>query len=290
VDDNIPISILSDVHAGEVVDPKQVFGLNEYSMTIMQERLSMYVNNIFWLLEEHLSPREYSGFVFCLGGDMIAGDIHQELSETNEQQVMPVLLDLYQNLKYVIEILADKFGKLFIPCVYGNHGRTNKKPQHKSQAYKNFDWLLYHLLADSFQEDSRVNFLIGDDDEVQFKVANTVYRLTHGAQLTGGSGFIGPLAPITRGEKKKNIVAQTQSLPYDVLLMGHFHQTLWMPRTVVNGSLVGYSEYAADKNLEYEPPKQMLWLTDPSFGKVSPMEVYCDNARTQAQSLKQVVF
>jgi hypothetical protein len=267
----------SDFHWAEKVKSSQVFGLNHYDVETAKYRLSKLVGNTFWLLDEHLAPRQYPGFVLNLGGDMVSGDIHSELTETNEQFMMPTLLDLYKNLRHAIQQMADKYTKLLIPCVYGNHGRTNKKPQHKDQAYKNFDWLLYHLLADYFSDNENIRFLIGDDDEVQYQVLNHVYRLTHGSQFRGGVGFIGPIAPITRGEHKKRIVSQSQDTVYDTLLLGHFHKCHWSSKIVVNGSLKGYDEFAADHNLEYEDPKQMMWLTDTTRGKVSPLEIWCED-------------
>lgn len=280
--DNVPMTMWSDFHWGETVKSSQVFGLNEYDMSIAAERLQTLVGNTTWLLREHLSRREYPGLVLALGGDMVSGDIHQELSETNEQHMMPVMVDLYGHLRRAIDQMADEFGALYVPCVFGNHGRTNKKPQHKDQAYKNFDWLLYNLLADWYQDDARVQFLIGDDDEISFAVAGHRYRMTHGAQFRGGVGFIGALAPIVRGEHRKRIASQSQDTVYDTLLLAHFHQCIWRPRLVVNGSLKGYDEFATDNSFEFEPPKQMVWLTDPTLGKVSPLEAWAALPRDES--------
>ena len=292
-DDNIPCTLLSDLHWGETVDPKQVFGLNEYNMEIAAQRLHMYVENVKGLLRTHLAPRDYAGIVVCLGGDNISGDIHLELTETNEQAIMPVMLDLYSHMRVVLTELADEFGQVFVPCVIGNHGRNTQKPQSKRQAFKNFDWILYHLLSDWFANDERINFLIGDDDEIQFQVLNHTYRLTHGAAFRGGQGYIGALAPIIRGDHKKRLVSVSQDTVYDTLLMGHFHRTMYQKNIIVTGSLVGYNEFAADNNLEYELPKQMLWLTDPKYGKVSPMEVFCadpDDFPIGKNNFTQVAF
>jgi hypothetical protein len=67
---------------------------------------------------------------------------------------------------------------------------------------------------------------------------------------------------------------------------------MWLPNTIVNGSLCGYNEFAADNNLEYEAPKQMFWLTDPKYGKTSPLEVWCDEPKPEleVQQFEQVVF
>jgi hypothetical protein len=289
--DNVPMMLLADLHWGEVIKPQQVFGLNEYNLEIAQQRLKKVTSNAIWLLRNHIQQKSYPGFILALNGDMISGDIHDELSQTNQKAVMPILLDLYGNLKRTIEIFADEFGKVFLPCTIGNHGRTNKKPQHKEQAFKNFDWIVYHLLADWFSNDDRVTFLIGDDDEIQYEVAGHVYRQTHGAQFRGGTGFIGAIAPISRGEHKKRIAAQSQGLVYDTLVLSHFHQTVWRPRVVVCGSLVGYSEYGADLSFEYEPPQMIMWLTDPVCGKNSPMEVWAiDPKEEKEQYFTQVSF
>ena len=121
-DDNIPVFLLSDLHWGEVIKPSQVFNLNEYNMTIASERIKRLTENAVWLLRKNLSPRNYPGFVLALNGDLVAGDIHEELSETNEDSMMPVVLEVYKHLITVIQTFADEFGKVFVPCCYGNHG------------------------------------------------------------------------------------------------------------------------------------------------------------------------
>jgi hypothetical protein len=275
-DDNIPCTIWSDWHWGEVVQPSQVFGLNEYNIEIAKKRAYALVDNTIWLLRNHLSKREYSGIVINLAGDMFSGDIHEELTETNAMPMMPLFMELLEVLTQCLSKMADEFGKVYVPCVPGNHPRTTKKKQAKNFAYKNFDWLLYNVLALQFKDDDRVTFLIGDDDEVQYSVKGHRYRLTHGCQFRGGAGFIGAMAPVIRGEHKKRISAGSYRMEYDTLLIGHFHQTMWLRKVICNGSLVGFNEYAIDGNFDFDYPKQMLWLTSPHLGAVSPLEVWCD--------------
>jgi hypothetical protein len=49
--------------------------------------------------------------------------------------------------------------------------------------------------------------------------------------------------------------------------MGHWHQLVYGPSFVVNGSLKGYDEYAAVSNFPFEPPQQACWLMTPEHGK-----------------------
>lgn len=273
---------IGDLHWGEVVRPEQVMGINSYNLSIASDRLDSTFGNAIWLAYHHYAPRPWDGVVLNLLGDMLTGDIHEELTESNEEHIMPTFVDLFEKMAPKIVTLADAFGKVFVPCVYGNHSRTNKKKQHKNAAYKNFDWLLYHMLARYLAHDDRIQFLIGDDDEIQYQVYNRVYRVTHGDQFKGGQGFVGALAPIIRGEHKKRIASQSYGANYDALIMGHWHQCIWRPRVVVNGSLKGYDEFAMDLNFEAEPPKQMMWLNSPTYGKVSPLEIFCDKGQVTA--------
>ena len=269
----------SDFHWAEVVDPTQTMGLNEYNMEIAAKRLKTLCANTVYMANRHLRKRDWPGIIINLNGDMVSGDIHEELTETNAAPMMPAFLDLKRNMVKALTYMADEFGKVFVPCEFGNHARTNKKPQSKNAAYKNFDWLLYHELADLLADDNRIRFLIGDGPDLEYKVYGHRYRLMHGNQFRGGTGFVGAMAPITTGELKKRLAASSQGLPYDTLIMGHFHQTMWRPHIIVNGSLVGYNEYAMQGNFGYDAPKQMLWLTNARFGPVSPMEIWCEEPK-----------
>lgn len=273
----VPIALWSDWHWGEVVRPEQIGGVNEFNLAIAHKRLRRLVEKTIWLLRSHVVKPEYEGIVVCLGGDMVSGDIHDELTETNDEPLMPCVLDLFGALKWAIGSIADEFGSVFLPCVAGNHGRTTKKPRAKNRAFTNFDWLLYQFLAKAFEGDDRVTFHIPDGPDALFRVYNTRYLLTHGDQFRGGDGIIGAIGPITRGHKKK--VARNTAIDqaYDVMLCGHWHQEINLARTIVNGSLKGYDEYANQSNFEFEPPRQALWLTHPTHGITMRMSVHLED-------------
>lgn len=68
------------------------------------------------------------------------------------------------------------------------------------------------------------------------------------------------------GDARKRKRSQAIRQPYDYLIVGHWHQLMYLKRMIVNGSLKGYDEYAFDSNFEYEPPQQAFWLTDARHG------------------------
>jgi len=280
----VPTLFLSDLHAGEVVDPKQINGVNEYNLKIFHERIDALAESSIRLLNI-LSPKmDYPGIVIPLGGDNCSGNIHDELTATNEFNSMPIVLDLFETLGSFISTMADKFHKVFLPCVTGNHGRDTRKIWGKDRHHTSFDWLLYCFLAKHFANDERITFFIPDGPDAYYKVYEHRYNLTHGDQFRGGDGVIGPLGPIIRGDHRKRSRNAQIDMEYDTLIMGHWHQWIQLRRLIVNGSLKGYDEYAYANNFPFEVPQQGLWITHPRYRITYSMPVYVDRARIPAKT------
>jgi predicted phosphodiesterase len=218
----------------------------------------------------------YPGIVIPLGGDMVSGNIHDELLASNEINTMPTLMDLYRALVPAIVLMADTFGNVFLPCVSGNHDRDTKKIWSKDRNHTSFGWLLYQFLAAHFEADKRVTFFIPDGSDALYRIYGTRYLLTHGDQFRGGDGIIGPLGPVTRGEQKKNTRNAAVGQDYDVMEFGHFHKRMLTARLRGNGSLKGYDEYAADNNFGFEPASQNFFVTHPDHGITFDAPVYAD--------------
>lgn len=270
----VPTLFASDWHWGEVVDPNQINGVNEYDITIAQNRARKLIYKTIELLKNNVAPTNYPGIVFVLGGDMVSGDIHEELMATNDKEIMPVVMDLYGTLAWCIETLADAFGNVFVPCVSGNHGRNTHKIRNKGRNFTSFDWLVYQFLAKRFESDSRIQFLIPDGSDAYYQIYNHKYLLTHGDQFRGGDGVIGAIGPIIRGDHRKRSRNSQIDMEYNTLIIGHFHQLIQFEKLIVNGSLKGYCEYSYANNFSFEPPRQALWLTHPEHGITISMPVH----------------
>jgi len=275
----VPMVMWSDWHWGEVVDLDQMGGINSFNMIIAQERVKTLVEKTIMLIKRQNS--EIPGVVINLGGDMISGDIHEELTETNDAPVMPAFLDLFGVLVWAIEEMLLEFGKVFVPGVAGNHGRTTHKPRMKNRAYSNFDWLLYSLLEKHFEANENVIFQIPTGPDAHYQVYGHSFFLTHGDNLgtAGGDGMIGALGPILRGDFKVRRASAAEGINYDTLVIGHWHQYLPLTKVIVNGSLKGYDEYAKMKLRAHpELPIQALWFVSPKHGIVSQHPVLCEEA------------
>lgn len=277
----IPTLFASDWHAGEMVDPTQIGGVNEYNVKILHARAAAMIENTIDLLTNHMVNPNYPGIVFALGGDMVSGDIHEDLLATNEIEIMETVVELFGILTWCIHTLADQFGAVFVPCVSGNHGRSTQKMRAKGRNYTSFDWLLYCFLAKRFEADDRVTFMIPNGPDALYRIYTHKYLLTHGDQFRGGDGMIGALGPIIRGDHKKRSRNAQIDMEYDTMIMGHWHQLMMLERVIVNGSLKGYDEYANSNNFGFEVPRQALWITHPQHGITFSMPVYVDPKRKE---------
>ena len=277
----VPTLFASDWHWGEVVDPNQINGVNEYNVAIAQDRARVMIEKTIDLLKNHVALSDYPGIVFVLGGDMVSGDIHEELMATNSMEIMPTVIDLFGVLTWCIETLADEFGNVFVPCVSGNHGRNTHKIRAKGRNFTSFDWLLYQFLSKRFENDTRIQFHIPDGSDAYYSIYGHKYLLTHGDQFRGGDGVIGALGPIIRGDHRKRSRNAQIDMEYDTMILGHWHQLIQLERLIVNGSLKGYDEYAYANNFGFEPPRQALWITHPEHGLTFSMPVYVERKQKQ---------
>lgn len=280
----VPVALWSDWHYGETVSPTEVNGVNEFNAEIAQRRIKTLVDTTIDLAFEHMgrAEKKYPGIVVCLGGDMISGAIHAELAESNDRTAHQAIDELTDLIASALEELASKFGKVFVPCVVGNHGRSTLKPRMKGRVYTSYEWNLYCNLARYFRRDPRIRFLIPGDTDAFFKVYNHRFLLTHGDSLgvKGGDGIIGAIGPIMRGSIKVRDSEIQMGKEIDTILMGHWHQMLWLPRAIVNNCLKGYDEFARlALRAPYSRPSQALFFVHPEHGITARWEVFLDGQR-----------
>jgi hypothetical protein len=256
-------TMLSDTHFDEVVNPDEIGGRNEYDRKIAVKRLQTYFQKVVLLTNEYITGLDYQGCVLFLGGDIFSGDIHEELTETNEDTMLGSVIFWTEQITAGINLLAEHFDYVHVPCVVGNHGRRSHKPRHKLRVRDNFDWFLYKTLEQRFIDNDKVTFDVAPGADLLVDVQDTTYLLTHGDQARGGGGIGGIWPPLMRLVARKR-----NNVDFDYMVLGHFHQLIMAPSSgfLLNGSLKGFDEYAAINNFAFEVPQQALWITVPDKG------------------------
>jgi hypothetical protein len=221
---------------------------------------------------------ECRGVFLTLGGDLISGDIHEELRTSNA-------LTAHEQVRAVVEVycagialLLETFPAVHIPAVPGNHGRTTLKPTAKRYAALSYDILAASMIADRYRHDPRVTFQLAEGTDVRSSILGREVLVTHGDKLGsgGGQGFAGPSLPIARGTAKAKAVQSATGSRPELILSGHYHTSLNLPGVLSNGSVVGYGEYARAIRAQPETPRQWVFLIREKWGLAERLDVQLD--------------
>ena len=271
------IPVLSDIHAGEVVRPAELDGYNKYDLHIAEIRLERFFSRTI-AMARSWSAYRYDGAVLAVGGDLVSGDIHDELSETNECSTYDAVLWLVPRIAAGVELLRKAFGRVHIASAPGNHGRDSKIPRYKGRSAHNADTLVMRLVARELAKVEGITFEIPDGLDAWFEIYGFGFSIEHGDELArsfSGTAEIGVLGPLQRGSNRKKVALATQGRSLELALWGHFHQLTPVPSRgfCANGSVKGHDEYARGLKLRPEPPQQALLVCVPDFGVVLPAPV-----------------
>lgn len=276
----VPGLIFSDLHLDEVVRPEELFDVNAYDRDIAMIRWNNLVGNAGKMLTGYWTGIEYDYLNLFMLGDNFSGNIHYELAASNADTMPGSIISWLPRLAAGITSLqAAVDRKVRVIGVVGNHGRNRAKPHAKFRARDNWDWFLMHALSQLIDAtgNKEIEFHIPESADALVQVYDHTILATHGDQARGGSGWGGMFSPIGRLDDKKSKRQQAINLPYDLMVLGHWHTYTNGPNWIVNGSMKGYDEYAYTMNFSYEVPQQALWLTTPESVRTWTSPVFCQD-------------
>jgi hypothetical protein len=259
---------LSDLHCGEVVRLEEAAGINEYNPDVFRRRLRRMIDASIRILPRWSSDCELKGVVVALNGDLISGDIHAELRETNALTSHEQVALATDELAAGIRKLADQFDAVLVTVTPGNHGRSTEKTHAKRMAALSYDVMIGNILAREFANDARVTVNTASGADIVFPLFGWSVLQTHGDSMGtgGGQGFAGPELPIVRGGKKIKLSGFATGERYDIILVGHYHTSSNPGAVLANGSMIGFNEYAVRIRATPEPPQQWLALIHERWG------------------------
>jgi len=259
--------LLSDSHIGETVIYEQMEGYNEYDFNIFCSRLYLLIRETIHttLLMSSMSKLDTLN-VFMLG-DMVSGEIHEELMKTNElMSLQSCAMGALVFAQAIIKLLT-VYKKIKIFCVVGNHGRTTKKKESKFGHINNYDWILYQLLRSyllNYEKKNLVDFIIPDSLEAIACILN--YRILYGHGDAIRMFYRTPFYGIENDSAKQQRMRRLNH-GFDFRVMGHFHEQSNLKNEVLmNGSMIGPNEYGKNKLHEVAPPVQKFFEINEKYG------------------------
>lgn len=256
---------VSDLHFEEKVERTAVNGVNEYNLDIARKRVRKLFTTGASLVDMCRSRSRIETIVVNLMGDMIAGNIHDELIATNELTPAEAVLAVFEELVSGLDYLKKetKAKEIIVPCVCGNHGRFTKKRWSKQGPGMSFEYILYGLLARWFEarKDKVVRFLLPEGDMAYIEVYGRTIRIMHGDNIRYGGGIGGVHIPLRKAIDVWNTYKRA-----DYNYLGHWHSDFTGEDYRVNGSVVGFNEYSIRIKARYQPASQAFELQHPKYG------------------------
>lgn len=255
--DAVACAIASDWHVEEPVESSKVHGLNEYSLEIAKSRAQHFFKNTLRLTNILARDAKIDTLYLGLLGDFFSGYIHEELREVNTLAPGEAGRVAQGLLASGIDFLLRESSLLLeIDCVHGNHGRMTLKPRIQNSSETSLETFMYHALASRYEGNPRVKFRVAAGKMLYRRFfEGFVMRVIHGDDVKFGGGVGGVTIPI-----RKKLAGWNQAIRANLTIMGHFHQFLDGGDFLVNGSLIGYNEFAQAIAASPEEAKQAFFL------------------------------
>lgn len=263
--ETVAIVQLSDQHIDEVVKPESVLGMNEYNLEIAEERQKKVYASATKLIGHHQQHYNIKKVILLFEGDSIGNWIHPELEQTNSLTPNEAIYKFkslaISGIKYMHDNLD--IDEITCVCIAGNHPRETKRIQYANFTQVNKEYWMYKDMEETIKMMglNKVKFIIPNAEMAVMELFGKRYLVAHGHQFkyNGGVGGIFPSMLRWFG-------SITKALQVEAAFIGHWHQSIFTKRVIVNGSPKGYDAYAIGKGLEFEPPSQNLILLDSKFG------------------------
>jgi len=281
------VAVLTDTHVGERVFLNQMSGLNTYDLDIFSRRLSGWTQQVFNLAMYRRNICDVNELVIPMLGDMVSGDIHEELSRSNIDNCMMQMLSAAHLIAQALMYLAPHFENVRVPCVVGNHGRMTKKPPMKDK-YMDWDYLTYQWIAAFCKNQPNITFTIPKAFAQIIEVCGRKVLLFHGDSISGGgnSQSIHKMVGAMRGVTQFRQALETAVLEHDGTLnntftdvmLGHFHKVdmydIGTGSVWICGTMKGGDEFSLNRMHSVSVPKQVITYWHPVYGNVGTETVY----------------
>jgi hypothetical protein len=255
-------AILSDLHIEENVKPESVDGVNEFNLRIAKSRIEAFFRNVVKLTSKEQQDTHIDTLVLAILGDLISGNIHDELMESCEVPPVEAAILAQNFITSGIEyILKNTKLNLVIPCCVGNHSRITHQVHVSTEQGNSLEWMIYSNLANHFSSNKRVQFVLSKSYFTWVKVYDFDIRFHHGHAMKFGGGIGGLSIPVLKAIARYDLAKKAY---LDVF--GHVHTPLDGGKFISNGCLIGDTPYG--KRLGFTGrPQQQFFLIDKHYGK-----------------------
>lgn len=268
VDTDISVCIhVTDAHHGAVQEEDEVEGFGVFSPDLSRARQYGFIQDVLEWTDLHRSAYSLPEARFLITGDLVSGDIHDELRVTNAFPAPRQAVEAGEILAKQAIMCAPHFSSVVLDAITtDNHGRLTRRSQCKEGGINNWMYIVASIAQKLLAGQKNVTFNLWPQAEKVINVRNRRYLLTHGHEVTGWAGF--PYYGIERKTAREALKRMNgpDMTKFDKIQMGHWHAPLEHPHYWIGGSVSGTDAYDHQAGRQSEP-QQVSWMVHPKWGE-----------------------
>lgn len=263
----VAVMQVNDGHIGAVQLETEIEGFGSFSPKICRERQIHYVQKVLDWVNLHRTSYTIDEVVVPVLGDMISGDIHEDLRITNAFPSPVQTCEAGMLLSDQVAMLSSHFVKVRVEFVVeDNHSRLTKKPQAHEAGLNSLNYVVGFIAQQRLRAIKNVEFNIYPQYEAVINVAGRRYLCCHGHGVMGWAGF--PYYGIERKVSREALKRMNgpDVTKFHKVLLGHWHAPLAHPWYWIGGSVSG-TDALDHKQGRHSPPSQAAWMVHPRHGE-----------------------
>jgi len=270
----IPVGHVTDSHMGAVQEADEIEQFNEFNPEICEKRNIGFIQAyIDWVIL-HRTVYNIKNCHIIFTGDLISGDIHEELRITNAFPVPLQVVRAAQVHAKQLALLAPYFETVTVDFLTeDNHSRLTKKPQAKEAGVNSYGYLVGKMIEAYIEKHDNVIFNIHAMHEKVITISTRNYLITHGHGIKAWMGI--PWYGIERRVAREATARQSiimddliraKEIGFNKIIHGHFHVPFDSPLFTCGGSISGTDAYDHQCG-RHADPSQSAWMIHPGHGE-----------------------
>lgn len=253
---------ISDWHIGEV---DNIGGFNHFNYNIACERVKTLTNKVLSWTKMHRSMYKVDELVILATGDMISGEIHDELRRTNEFPAPEQCVKAALLISKMVNELSSSFKKVRVEyIVHDNHSRTTKKIEF-APGTNSYNYIVGTMAKILLRDNDTVEFNIYPEIQQVVQVEGLRYLITHGNSIRGGFAGI-PYYGMNRKLGAEALIRMNmpEEWHFNRIVMGHYHTPFMNNGVEMTGCLSSTTAFDHASG-RHSPACQTAWLVSNKF-------------------------
>ena len=269
-----PVGHGTDSHMGAVQKADEIEHFNEYSPEICKIRNIGFITSMLDWIMLHRNVYTIKNCHMVYTGDLVSGDIHDELRVTNAFPVTQQVVEAAKIHTEQIALLAPHFETVIIDFLTeDNHSRLTKKPQAKEAGINSYGYLIAEFMKAYLSKHTNVIFNIHAMHEKVISISTMNYLITHAHSVKSwmSTPWYGIERRIAREATARQAIImkdikRAKEVGFDKFIHGHFHTPFNSQLFCCGGSVSGTDAYDHGSG-RHAAPSQSAWMIHPKHGE-----------------------